>query len=172
MFLPVVFLTALITAVTPSPIGIASCNATGVSRPIENLEQLIGTTKVLYAYFDLDIPGPICVNNFISLPSIQEILAYEAVNGKVGDIKLKIEASLLLSGFISQGNNKTYLRSLGQTTVVKLRSVDDYVLWVFPELNISELSGEVVPSKDELQCVADKVDVMQGRKGLPICWKV
>lgn len=173
MLLLMVFATMLFTVVTPSAIRVESCNATGVSRPIENLEQLIGTTKILYMYSDLPITGPICVDNVISVPNIQEISAYETVCGKVGDIKLKIKESLFeLSGFISQDNNKTYIRFGCQTAEVQLRSVDNYVLWVLPELNIIELSGEAVLSKEELQCVADKVDVTQGMKGLPICWKV
>lgn len=173
MFLPVVLLTVLFTIVTPLAIRVEGCNATGVSRPIENLEELIGTTTVLYDYSDAQIPEPICVDNVISVPNIQEISAYETVCGKVGDIKLKIRVNLFdLSGFISQDNNKTYFRASCQTAEVQLRSVDDYLLWILPELNTILLSGEAVLSKDELQCVADKVDVTQGRKGSPICWKV
>lgn len=172
MFFPVVLLIVLATSVTPSTIRVKNCNATGVSRPIENLEQIIGNVKILYAYFNLQLPQPMCIDNVISVPNTQEITAYETICGKVGDIKLKLEASHLLSGFISQGDNKTYVRSGCQTSEVELRSVDGLVLWVFPELNISELSGQVVLSKAELQCVADKVDVMQGKKGFPICWKI
>lgn len=172
MFVRVVFLTVLFTIVTPSAIRVESCNATGVSRPIENLEEIIGTTKFLYAYFELHLPEPICVDNVISVPSIQEISAYETICGKLGDVKLKIEANLVFSAFISQGNNKTYLRYSCQDIQIELRSVDGLVLWNLPEFDISELSGKVVLSKDELECVADKIDVMQGKKGFPICWNL
>lgn len=67
-----------------------------------------------------------------------------------------------------QWNNKTYVTHRCQAIEVELRAVDGYVLYNTP---FAGLIGNAVPSKEELQCVADKVDVMKGHKGTPICWK-
>lgn len=82
MFFPMVLLTVLFAAGMPSAIRETSCNATGVSTSIENLDQLVGTIKVLYVYDqNINIPVPICLDGEISKPTILDIVGYVVTCG-------------------------------------------------------------------------------------------